>query len=139
MMPVKILTAISFCAMNARTNIANTGKKCGTIIIQENYKMLYSGWEHFTPDTGTIDQMQCRACGELMLVERGINGPTGWAESIGGGKHLHDRFVCPNAGKDWHTQAIKIKKMISETPSARISEILTEEVNEILCHKRPTK
>jgi hypothetical protein len=104
-----------------------------------NRHILYSGWEVFTPDVGTVESMFCRACSSPMLVEKNINGATGMVEALSGNKHLHDRFTCPNAGLDWHTQMIKLKMLQIETPSATISDLLQDEINIIMCRKKPTK
>lgn len=53
---------------------------------------------------GEIDELACSVCGEMMEVQRGVNGPTGFAEAMAKKKHLHDSFTCPFREEMWHMQ-----------------------------------
>src|ERR1019366_800343 len=88
---------------------------------------LHGGWDSFTPAPGMQDKMSCRVCDEDMEVERNINGPTGMAEAMGKGKHLHDHFSCKHANQDWHSQILALKKEQQETASTTIRDILEGE------------
>jgi hypothetical protein len=94
-------------------------------------KSYHAGYDHFSPDPGECDKMSCRACGDDMDVKRNVNGPTGYAEAIGGGKHLHDSFSCPNAGEDWHNQLIALDKELNKTSSTRVAALIEVEIKEV--------
>lgn len=94
-------------------------------------KHYHSGYDHFTPAPDTHREMFCNACGDSMDVQRGVNGPTSWAESMGKGKHLHDKFTCPNSGEDWHDQLIALDKELRKTSAARIASLIEAEIAEV--------
>ncbi|MEK7076174.1 MAG: hypothetical protein AAB941_00720 [Patescibacteria group bacterium] len=64
---------------------------------------------HCYPAPGTVKTVKCGVCGTQMKVKRNVLGCTSWAESMGGGKHLHDRFKCPNLNEDWHKRIYRLK------------------------------
>lgn len=99
---------------------------------------LHAGYDTLAPACGEHDSMTCRTCGDVMNVERNIMGATSFAEAMGGRKHLHDRFICPNAGTPWHEQVIALMKEGDKTSSATIRGILLKEITEILASRRPT-
>ena len=92
-----------------------------------------------SPAPGTVEKMQCPTCGDEMDVTRNVMGPTGFAEAVGRGGHLHDRFVCSHAGEVWHTQVIKLKELVRNTPSAIVAQLIGDEVVGILKTRKPTK
>lgn len=94
-------------------------------------KHYHAGYDSFSPAPGTQQDMFCNACRDKMDVRRNVNGPTGFAEAMGGGKHLHDSFTCHNAGKDWHDQIIALDKELRKTSSSAIASILEEEIEEV--------
>ncbi len=102
-------------------------------------KHYHAGWDHFTPDPGTEEKMFCEVCKTEMDVERNVEGPTSWAESVGGRKHKHDSFSCPFAQEDWHNQARILMERIEKESSRTISSLLQAEVNEVLLNKKTTK
>jgi hypothetical protein len=97
------------------------------------------GWDSFTIEPGTVECMVCRVCRTTMQVDRNVEGPTSFAETMGKGKHLHDHFYCADAEKDWHRQALAILQLAKATPSKQIEESLKEEVEKILETKQATK
>ena len=100
---------------------------------------LHSGWEYFTPEPGKVKEMFCRVCKAKMDVKRNVNGPTGWAEAVGGRKHLHDAFSCPFAQEDWHRQARVLKQRIQDETSKSMTTILKKELKWIFENKKTTK
>ena len=84
------------------------------------------------PDPGTIKKVKCGVCSRQMNVKRNVLGPTSWAESMGGGKHRHDSFTCPNLKKGWHEKVVNLKLDASITESSKIKKILEEEIVELL-------
>lgn len=102
-------------------------------------KHYHAGWDHFTPEVGTQDKMYCRVCKTAMQVQRNVNGPTSWAESMGKGKHFHDSFSCSFAQEDWHNQARILLERIEAESSQTIAELLENEVNQILEKRQITK
>jgi len=85
---------------------------------------------HFKPDT--VDEMHCKVCGTICLVERNVTGPTGFAEAMAKRSHLHDVFNCPNSGIPWHEQALELVLEIEKTPSKRLAELMRLDLEEIL-------
>jgi len=105
---------------------------------EKKTKHFHAGWDHFTPEPGKHDKMFCRVCKSEMTVTRNVNGPTGWAEAIGKGKHLHDTFECPFAQEDWHNQARILKERIEKETCSRIAKLLKKEVKEVLESRKTT-
>lgn len=106
---------------------------------EKKTKHFHAGWDHFTPDPGKQKEMFCRVCKEKMDVERNVNGPTSWAESMGKGKHAHDVFSCQFAQEDWHNQARVLKQRIKDETSQTIAKMLKKEVKHILKARKTTK
>jgi hypothetical protein len=102
-------------------------------------KSYHAGWDHFSPDPGKVKEMFCRVCKAKMDVQRNVNGPTGFAEAMGGGKHLHDSFSCPHAQEDWHNQARVLKQRIKDETSKSIAKILKKELKWVMENKKTTK
>lgn len=85
-----------------------------------------------SPDPGTVHGVRCGICETQMTVKRNVLGPTSFAESLGGGKHLHDSFTCPNLKKSWHERVAQLIRRGRETPSERERVLLAEEIAGIL-------
>lgn len=102
-------------------------------------KSYHAGWDHFTPEPGEEDKMYCGVCNSEMDVKRNVKGATGFAEAMSGKGHLHDAFSCPHAQKDWHNQARILKERINGESSDIIAKLLTEELDEVLKTKKPTR
>ena len=66
------------------------------------------------PAPGTVKTAICGVCGMQMNVERNVLGATSWAESMGHGKHLHDRFTCPHRTQNWHKRIYRLKMDVYE-------------------------
>jgi len=98
----------------------------------------HAGWDHFSPEPGAIDKMYCRVCNSEMEVERNVNGPTGSIEAMSGGKHLHDSFFCKHTKESWHCQVRVLKQRIEKETSKKLSDLLTEEMNEVLKTRKTT-
>jgi hypothetical protein len=95
-------------------------------------KHYHAGYDHFTPDPGTWAECHCKACGDLMEVKRGCEGPTSWAMSMCKSKRKYDSFTCKNSGQPWHNKVIALKQEARKTSSTKIAEIINSEVQEIL-------
>lgn len=106
---------------------------------QEFTEVYQAGTDYFTPPPDLVKVAFCGICNEEMEVKRNVNGPTGWAESVGGMKHLHDTFSCKHRTEDWHCQVRNLKSRITKETSKKITDMLTEEMNEVLKSKKPTK
>ena len=98
-----------------------------------------AGWDHFTPDPGEKDKMFCRVCAAEMDVKRNVNGPTSSIESMGGGKHPHDSFSCPNTKYDWNSQVRTLKARVEKETSQFIADILEQEIEKVLKEKKTTR
>jgi hypothetical protein len=58
---------------------------------------------------------------------------------MAGKNHKHDLFRCPHTNSDWHRQAVELMKFMSACPSAKLCDLLTVELQQILRDKKPTK
>ena len=86
--------------------------------------------------------MQCLACCADMDVKlkQKQNFRRSYTTSKSGGIPIYvDIFSCPHAGEKWHDQVIALQKLKRDTPSAKISDIASEEITEIIKTKKPTK
>lgn len=95
-------------------------------------RVLHAGYERITPAPGKIDRWHCQICGSKADVRRHVNGPTGYAESMAKRGHLHDIFTCPNAGKGWHTSALKLLREMESTESRRLSRLIALDLQSLL-------
>jgi len=86
------------------------------------------GWDYFTPEPGSTDKMLCKVCATEMLVRRNVEKPK-----------LHDAFYCKLASENWHLQALALKRRIDGETSQKITELLQEELNEVLNTRQTTK
>jgi hypothetical protein len=84
------------------------------------------------PSPGTVKTAKCGICDKQMKVKRNVFSATGFVEAIGGGKHLHDSFICPDITKSWHRRILSLRNEARDTKSNRIKKILEEEILEIL-------
>lgn len=95
--------------------------------------MYHSGLDYFTPDPGGEPYTKfCRVCGQLLEVEKNINGPTSWAESMGKMKHLHDRWKCPIAKEKWHQDAADLLMRAMGETSPSLKALLEKDAKEIV-------
>lgn len=101
--------------------------------------VLHSGWDIVMTKPGEYDSMKCRVCGEEMAVTRNAFGPTSSMGAMFGSKHIHDEFLCANAVFGWHDQVRRLREVIRDTPSAKLTAIYEEEIREILEKRKPTK
>lgn len=93
-------------------------------------------------DIGEVPEgsfITCGVCGDKMEEKRNCLGPRNYLESIGGHKHHHDQFFCPNRDSKWHKQVVALREQIQLTPSAKIAKMLEEEAAEILFTREETK
>lgn len=105
---------------------------------------LHAGWDFFTADPGTREEMRCRVCGEVMAVHRGVVGPTSWAHAmaiaagVSQGKP-HDSFACDLGGEAWHRQALALKREAERTPSGELAVLLLAEADRLVRLRTATK
>jgi len=99
----------------------------------------HAGWDSFSPAPGEKEKMSCHVCGEDMKVNRNMNDPTGYVESIAKRGHPHDSFFCRHAGEAWHNQVLSIKICAEEHPSKSVSDIMLKEADQIIQTREPTK
>lgn len=108
--------------------------------------MSKGGWlERYTPDLGTVEEAHCGACGALMDVRRGSNGPRGWAEAMGRNARpdreyppTHDVFTCPHIEEGWHRQVLDLHREQKNTKSSIVRRIINSEIETILMTRQPT-
>jgi hypothetical protein len=97
----------------------------------------HTGWDFFTTAPGSVEEVRCRVCGEVLAARRGVVGPTGWAHAqaitagVRGGTP-HDEFACVFSGEAWHRQALALKRQAQQTPSRRLERALLDEAAEVV-------
>ena len=74
-----------------------------------------------------------------MDVKRGVLGPRGFAQAMSGGGSRHDVYTCPHLEEDWHNQVLNLNQEARDTASARLTDILLQEAEEILQTRKATK
>lgn len=94
--------------------------------------MSMKNYDVFYTEPNTVDEMFCKVCGTRCEVERGLFGPTSWAEAQAEGGHWHDRFICPHSCKPWHETAVDLYFEMEETPSKRIAELMRLDLEDLL-------
>ena len=97
--------------------------------------MSLKGYDYFTPDAGTITGMNCKVCGVMCDVERGVEGPRSFAAAMGGIKTLHDRFSCPYSEIDWHEKALNLFQDIEKCNSPSIKKIMEADLDNMIREK----
>lgn len=85
-------------------------------------------WAHIN----TVDEADCRVCGAECVIKRGIDGPTCWAQAIGGTTTVHDWIYCPHWKKDWHEEALTLTLRLDEEESARVRKLITLDLADAL-------
>ena len=93
---------------------------------------MQKGYDVFYEEPGKVEEIRCRVCGTECKVDRNVLGPTGIASAISGRHNYHDQFVCPNTEKKWHYKALKLFVAIEEMPSKRVSDLIQEDLDELL-------
>lgn len=107
-------------------------------------KIFHCSSDHCFTDPDEYLTVYCGVCGKIMTANRHVLGPTGFAEAmalqIGQTKgHLLDNFHCEARDEEWHKQAKAIRDEASDTHSQRLTQLLTEEADEIVRSQRTTK
>jgi len=92
----------------------------------------HTGYDIFHVKPDKKEEMYCRVCGAKCEVSRGVEGAVSMVTSMAGIKVKHDRFSCPNYDKDWHYKAYKLVEELEETQSKRISELIKQDLDELL-------
>ena len=90
------------------------------------------GYEVFYAKPGSVDEEFCTICGSKCEVTRNAYGPSSYAGAMARRFDLHDVFVCPHAGKEWHEQAVRLALAIEETPSKRVAELMRQDLRELV-------
>lgn len=114
----------------------------------------------FTPDPGTVDEVQCSLCGSTATVHRKSHGPTSMSESMSGRGHAHDVFSCPLSDAEpdvspWmsppddalHARVYHLQQEHKSTASMTLRKMFEKEIEELksilraraLCFKRGDK
>ena len=92
----------------------------------------FNGCEQYCPEPGDVETWHCGVCGNVGIVNRNINGPTGWAEAMAGHGHPHDYFFCPHRETEWHKQAKDILFERNKNPSKRVKALYEQDWQDIL-------
>ena len=94
--------------------------------------MPTKGYDFFITDLGAEEEKFCRVCKTKCEAQRNMYGPTGFAAAMAKDFRFHDMFVCPQAGQDWHDEALRLVLAIEDTPSKRIASLMTQDLDDIL-------
>jgi hypothetical protein len=94
-------------------------------------KHYHSGFDYFYPDAGKEKEMKCQACFQVMDVSRNVKKTHGRYGPLKKNR-IVDAFTCLSSGTDWHNQVIELRKYSSSIPSRKLSNIVDEEIAEIL-------
>lgn len=97
------------------------------------------GFDEFNLDPGSDPDVVCRVCGKPCKFIGHMHGPRTFIDALAGKKRDFDYFKCEDKEELWHIQARAIIRQIEKTPSARLSEMMGDEVKELLETKTPTK
>jgi hypothetical protein len=94
--------------------------------------MSIKGYDYFTYEPNTTNEVRCAVCGTICEVTRNTFGPTSFASAMAGSFRHHDSFACPHASEQWHEQALRLVLAIEETPSKRVAELMKLDLSELL-------
>lgn len=101
--------------------------------IQDLHQFLLDNYlESLIGNPGEFGELNCRLCGERMIVRRNQYGPTSWASAMAKKFRLHDKHECPNITKLWHLRAKNILGEIKETSSDSLTELLKSDLEKII-------
>ena len=81
---------------------------------------------------GEISEMKCKVCGTVCDVERNCKGIKSVFAGMAGMFEDHDRYTCPRSDDEWHVRARELMEEIARTPSKRLSQIMQDELEELL-------
>jgi len=82
-----------------------------------------------------LEEKHCNVCGAKCDVERDItikvNSMVTGIMAEMRGKH-HDKFTCPNSGKEWHLKTKSLVMEKDQLASKYLSRIVEKEIEEVL-------
>jgi hypothetical protein len=87
---------------------------------------------------GAFKHLACPVCGSQCQAERNARVLQGMYAGMAGIARPHDRFVCPNAGQEWHAQAYQLIHAIDDTPSQRVAALMRLDLEDLLAAHRPS-
>jgi hypothetical protein len=90
-------------------------------------------------DPGSNVEVPCGVCGEIMKVQQGVVGPTSWASAMAHHTREYDLHTCPHINAIWHQQALALLRVIEDTPSETLAEMLGKEYRKVVRLKEATK
>jgi hypothetical protein len=87
----------------------------------------FASWDDvYAPKPGDVKEARCGVCNAEMEVERNTFRQAGFR-----GHLPADVFTCPNKTAPWHSQLKALWRIYNDCPSARLAEILEQEMLEI--------
>ena len=98
----------------------------------DRYKYLIGSNGLSFGDPDKIEERFCGVCASKCILTETINGPTSMAESMAGGKHLHNVYKCPYYGTSFHDLAYELIIEMGSTASDRVRALIKEDLNELL-------
>lgn len=98
----------------------------------QSIRIAHKGYDVFYTKSSAIVEIKCRVCGTTCDVKRNDTGPTGSISVMSGNHTPHDLFRCPNIGKNWHNEAVKLAKAIEDTPGKSIAAGMNKDLQDVL-------
>ena len=93
---------------------------------------LHRGYDVYILKPDVKEEMNCKVCGSKCEASKGIEGHVSIATSMEGIKVKHDQFTCPHYDEEWHYEADKLLKELKETESKKVSELVRQDLDELL-------
>ena len=93
---------------------------------------MHKGYDYFIPNSDTVSEMECKVCGTVCDVERGVVGPRSYAAAMAKAYVKHDSFTCPHSEEDWHEKALALLQDIEECNSPSIKKIMEDDLKEMV-------
>ena len=93
------------------------------------------GYDMFFPNKDVKDGIECKVCGVMCDVKRGVYGPTSFASAMGKSGRRHDIFTCPNREEAWHQQALEVLMEMEKNPSPSLKKIMGKDLKDIVKKK----
>jgi len=94
--------------------------------------IAHKGYDVFYTEPNTKQEIKCKVCAAICCVNRNAKGSTGFLSAISGNHTLHDKFYCPNTGRDWHIIALALTQEVEKTASKSIANLIKLELRKLI-------
>jgi len=93
------------------------------------FSRVWTHYNSFSREPGTIDEINCEVCGSVCEVKRGEVGPTSFGGAIAGSKTPHDRFTCPHNDEQWHWETLAMVQELDDTSSPSLKKLIQKDID----------